>query len=357
MFSSHGEVSEWLKETVLKTVVPATVPRVRIPPSPPRKAAAIAAVFCLTVFLLYNLHIPQETGAAVDEQNFGSLFRSLARLIHEEHMDLGLRGKEDCGTNRFGDRQLRADEAAEREIVETFRSCGIRVRRISEELGRHTEPGAEYTLFIDGLDGSSVYKKTPWDDILEGRGRYATMFAIYSGTNPLYRDALVSCILEHPTRRLIIATEAECWVEHLDNPQLVEFARTSKAPLSTSSLIYCESEDPNWGQMLHTRVVHPLARAGYVTTPTGCTAGQYFDVATGVAAATVQWTRKDNLELAVARQIVEDAGGTMITLHGRHIADFGYDQFGHDPDDVQIVIAAANSQVAYELQCLLVSHS
>lgn len=31
----YGRVSEWLKETVLKTVVPATVPRVRIPPLPP----------------------------------------------------------------------------------------------------------------------------------------------------------------------------------------------------------------------------------------------------------------------------------------------------------------------------------
>ena len=31
-----GEVQEWLNWTVSKTVVPATVPRVRIPPSPPR---------------------------------------------------------------------------------------------------------------------------------------------------------------------------------------------------------------------------------------------------------------------------------------------------------------------------------
>jgi predicted amidophosphoribosyltransferase len=32
---SYGEVPEWFKGTVLKTVVPAMVPRVRIPPSPP----------------------------------------------------------------------------------------------------------------------------------------------------------------------------------------------------------------------------------------------------------------------------------------------------------------------------------
>ena len=31
----QGEVTEWLKVTVLKTVVPAMVPRVRIPASPP----------------------------------------------------------------------------------------------------------------------------------------------------------------------------------------------------------------------------------------------------------------------------------------------------------------------------------
>ena len=33
---NFGEVSEWFKELVLKTSVPATVPWVRIPPSPPR---------------------------------------------------------------------------------------------------------------------------------------------------------------------------------------------------------------------------------------------------------------------------------------------------------------------------------
>ena len=34
--SLNGEVPEWFKGTVLKTVVPAMVPRVRISPSPPR---------------------------------------------------------------------------------------------------------------------------------------------------------------------------------------------------------------------------------------------------------------------------------------------------------------------------------
>ena len=52
MFRDHGEVSEWLKETVLKTVVPAMVPRVRIPPSPPRKAAAVLRLF-FVIFLIW----------------------------------------------------------------------------------------------------------------------------------------------------------------------------------------------------------------------------------------------------------------------------------------------------------------
>lgn len=292
----------------------------------------------------------------MDDSNLGSLFRSLARLVHDEHMELGVGGKADCGTNRFGDRRLRADEAAEQTIVDTLRNCGIPVRGITEELGVFTHPDARHTLIVDGLDGSSVYKRTPSDCITAGYGRYATMFAIYAGTEPLYRDALVSCIIEHSTQRLIIATEAGCWVEHLDNETLVEFAQTSKAQLSTQSLIYCESGDPNWGDMLQRRVVEPLSRAGYNTTPTGSTAWQYVDVATGVAAASIQWTRKDNLELAVARQIVDDAGGKVITLDGRYVADLAYDSFGHNPDDVQIVIAAANSGVAYELQCLLVGH-
>ena len=35
---SYGEVPEWLKGTVLKTVVSAMVPRVRISPSPPSES-------------------------------------------------------------------------------------------------------------------------------------------------------------------------------------------------------------------------------------------------------------------------------------------------------------------------------
>ena len=40
-----GEVSEWSMETVLKTVVPARVPWVRIPPSPPYKKTCTVQVF------------------------------------------------------------------------------------------------------------------------------------------------------------------------------------------------------------------------------------------------------------------------------------------------------------------------
>ena len=293
----------------------------------------------------------------MDDSNLGSLFRSLARLVHDEHMELGPAGKDNCGINRFGDQSLRADKSAEQTIVDTLRNCGIPVRQVTEELGVFTHPGAQHTLFVDGLDGSSVYKRMPSDCIASGYGRYATMLAIYSGIEPLYRDAIVSCIIEHPTRRLIIATEAGCWIEHFDNEALVEFARTSQDPLSTTSLIYCESEDPHWGSLLRAKVVEPLAKAGYTTVATGSTAWQYVDVATGVAAATIQWTRKGNLELTVGRQILEDAGGKVITLDGMWVADLAYDSFGHDPNNVQIVIAAANSSVAYDLRRLLTEHS
>lgn len=292
----------------------------------------------------------------MDEHNFSTLFRKLARRVHNQHIELGADGKGDCGINRFGDRRLRADEVAEQTILDTMGSCGIPVRGVTEEMGVFTHQGARYTLFADGLDGSSVYKRTPLSCVQEGYGRYATMFAIYAGIDPLYRDALVSCIVEHPTRRLIIASEAGCYVEHFDDETLVKIARTSGAPLSPDSLIYCESEDPNWGGLLRQKVVDPLAHVGYTTTPTGCTAWQYVDVAIGKAAATVQWSRKDNIELAVARQIVEYAGGRVITLDGRRVADLAYDTFGHDPDDVQIIIAAANTEVAYKLQRLLSAH-
>ncbi len=43
-----GEMTEWLKVTVLKTVVPETVPWVRIPLSPPDKKPTSAVGFLLS---------------------------------------------------------------------------------------------------------------------------------------------------------------------------------------------------------------------------------------------------------------------------------------------------------------------
>ncbi len=45
--TTYGEVPEWFKGTVLKTVVSAMVPRVRISPSPPNKIQSFGTVFYL----------------------------------------------------------------------------------------------------------------------------------------------------------------------------------------------------------------------------------------------------------------------------------------------------------------------
>lgn len=41
-----GGMAEWSKATVLKTVVPSRVPRVRIPLPPPDKAPHASGAFC-----------------------------------------------------------------------------------------------------------------------------------------------------------------------------------------------------------------------------------------------------------------------------------------------------------------------
>lgn len=287
----------------------------------------------------------------MDELNLAELCRKTAIAVHEQHNRLGSAGTKVVGRNRFGDPSLYADVAAEKRILDIMRNMGLRARVIAEEHGRHTigfgDP--QFTIVMDGLDGSTVYAASSPEGRASGAARYGTMFAIYPGENFRYGDVLVSCLMEHPTKRLFLATPVGTRMERIGEGYEQPISILPK-PLVAGSVIHCDSEDPTWGALLREQVVRPLHEAGFTTrTTTSATSRQYVDVLTGASVATIQWTRKGNLELAAAHQLITGAGGAVMHLNGSEITDHYYDEFGQDPDNVEFFIAACTRRVAEEL--------
>src|SRR4051794_35670232 len=100
----------------------------------------------------------------------------LAALLaaYEDHWQRGTDGTNEMQTNQFGDRALAGDWEAEERVIEKLRQSGLPIRIISEEHGDvfvngATKSSSLLVAVLDGLDGSSVYKKAPLN------GRYGTM--------------------------------------------------------------------------------------------------------------------------------------------------------------------------------------
>jgi fructose-1,6-bisphosphatase len=110
------------------------------------------------------------------------------------------RGRTEVKQNRFGENALVADVGAEEVIIDKLKSCGLPMRIVSEEHGQLTTGDqAIATAIIDGLDGSSVYKKQGLD------GRYSTMLGVLRGSKPRYKDTMTSGIIEHSRHRLLFS--------------------------------------------------------------------------------------------------------------------------------------------------------
>ncbi|MBX4210746.1 hypothetical protein KW783_02115, partial [Candidatus Parcubacteria bacterium] len=75
--------------------------------------------------------------------------------------------------------------------MDFLREQNIPIRVIAEEHGVvDITANPRYLGILDGLDGSSVYKKA------RGTGRYGTMFGIFDTTDPTYQYYVASGIME-----------------------------------------------------------------------------------------------------------------------------------------------------------------
>lgn len=260
--------------------------------------------------------------------------KSLNKTYHI-HQELSVAGEELVEKNQFGETALKVDIEAEKAVINTLKEARFPIKIISEEHGTislYEDP--TYLGILDGLDGSGVYKKE------RGKGRYGTMFGIFSNLNPRYDDYLFSGIMEHSTERLFFASKGKGSFIIL-NGKIKLIHCSDNLKLNKKTRIYID-EYFNINKKTFSKKLQE-----FNTLYLGSSAVYYADLASGNADLVLECTRKGNLEIAVAYGLETEAGGTMVTLDRISLGEKRYLEFGqerHIP-----IISASTKQLAEEL--------
>lgn len=261
-----------------------------------------------------------------------SLQKSFA--VHEA---LGAQGEELVRKNQFGETALRIDVECEEVIIAYLRELDLPIRVVSEEHGivkLCDDP--RFLGILDGLDGSGVYKEQ------RGIGRYGTMFAIFEGVNPCYKNYLAGGIMEHSTGKMsIFSKDGGASVIDVRSDETTPLKSSRKKTLDNQTIIYVdeyfEVNKKTFSEKL--KEFH----TGYLRS----SAAYYADIASGAADLTLECTRKGNLEIAVAYGLIKESGGIMTDLAGKDIGNQKYFLFGQKEN--LPIITACTQELAIDL--------
>ena len=254
---------------------------------------------------------------------------------HELHERLGEVGLTEVQKNEYGDTAMKLDIESEATIIKLLESLNLHTQVHSEEHGdfeigdRATQIGL--TAAIDGLDGSGVYKKE------RGKGRYGTMFALFSGQSPNYGDYLAAGVMEHAIGKLYLAVKDKGLdVVDVQSNVTTEAKVNNHVALSHDSTIYVDSAEVGPDNLQYAEYygknkvtfADPLNKAGYIYARLGSSAIHFVDLATGRADLVGESTRKGNLEFATAYALVHESGGVMVSIDGKDIGNQPFNEFG-----------------------------
>ncbi len=251
--------------------------------------------------------------------------------------DLGEGGKENLQKNQFGDVAMRGDYEAEESVLKVLRKHGLPIIVYSEEHGQvEITPNPSLLGVLDGIDGSSLYK-AEW-----GKGRYGTMFGVYEGINPQYKDYIFGGVMEHATKRLFYGIKGGgAWVLDLKTGKKERINTSDARQLSKETRIHI---DEYWD--INNEVFTSKLDGYNLMEYKSCSSLHYVDVSIGEADLTLECTRKGNLELAVAYPLITEAGGIMVAIDGSTLGKKRYLSFG--TDEHIPVITAASKELAIQ---------
>lgn len=257
---------------------------------------------------------------------------------YEVHQKLGAKGEELIEINRFGETALKIDVEIEKAIINILKNNNVPMRIISEEHGTiDLCKKPIYLGVLDGLDGSKEYKNN------RGKGRYGTMFGIFSKLSPFYDDYLFGGVMEHSTKKIFYVSKGRGSFVIVNGKKQPIYTSNCKK-LNEKTRIYIDIEfDKNRGvTFMQDTFLSKLE--GYKILFQRSTAAHYVDLASGQVDLILECTRKGNLEMAVAYGLIKEAGGVMVTSKGTSWANKKYLEYGQDKN--LPVISASTNQLA-----------
>lgn len=260
------------------------------------------------------------------------IFTEALWTAYETHEQLGPKGEETTQTNQFGDTAILADIKCEEAVLSVLGRHAVPIQVISEEHGTtNITEAPTYLGILDGIDGSSLYKK------MRGVGQYGTMFAIFNNTNPTYSDYVVCGIMQHATGRMFVA-EKEQGAYILENGKRQSIHTSDRQQVSPGIRLFVDE------YFSYNRETFSSPLREFNPRYEAASALYYAALAQGATDAVLECTRKGNLEIAVEYGLTREAGGAVIDLQGQDIGGYAYREFGQQ--EHVGVISAANQALA-----------
>lgn len=243
---------------------------------------------------------------------------------------LGEEGKEPInGKNQFGDQPIKADFFSELAIINIFKLHKAPVRFLSEEHGMvDITKAPEYLFVMDGIDGSDVLK------FPERRNNkdYGTMLAGFSNLNPKYDDVLYGGIMMHRTKELYFTQNGRSFRQKNKQRLAIPMRCSPKTEPDAAKLYIGEDYDKAFGTHIFDNFNSLFP--GCTIDTGGSTAGHLKAMLDKKVDATVELTRKGNLEHPTVHALITNARGATrcIDDHGE-ISPLGeqlFMSFGQD---------------------------
>ena len=259
----------------------------------------------------------------------------------DAHDALGDDGLKTVDKNQHGETALAVDIACEKAVIQAFDKTGLPLRVRSEEHGAFDLGQGEprFLLMLDGLDVSGVYASS------RRKGEYGTMFALFRGADPCYRDHVWSCVVQQALMRLTLSMPYGSYrmlMDRVDQDEVQRLATSGRRRLGTDTRIRVDEHFE-----VNRKSFSERLKPEHEVTYTRCSAKSYVDVAIGDAELALECTRKGNLEIATAYGRVTAAGGAFMDLGGADIGPNKVLSWGQDRQ--YPVIAAATPELARDL--------
>lgn len=244
-----------------------------------------------------------------------SEFLNLAKLLatqlcsRYEELDIGNGRSSIDLVNQFGDQTLVADWKLEETVIKFWQTTGFKISWIAEEhpvLFDKNE--VDYIGYLDGLDGSSVYRAN------EG-GRCGTMMSIYRSDDQTFAGYIGSLIVDYGNHKIgggcsfIAAQGLGAWADPIIRGGYIQINVAPDGSIRQMKKLLAYAD-------LYFESVRQVAKkiAGVKFRYLKASMPYYVDLAQGYAWLVVECTRKHSLEIASAYPLIHEAGGAMIDL-------------------------------------------